>query len=432
MTDTNAGSRKMPVDLPLHGRRLDACLAVPSSKSLTNRGLVMSAVADGGEVVKPLECEDTALLRLALERCGWRVELAEDCFSVGARVVPEGPVRADLGNSGTGSRFLLALAAVSDGETVVDGSPRLRERPMGPLIRALRQLDVNVDATGEHLPATVHGGHVSGGWVVFAPRSSSQFVSALLLVAPLMKQGLELRLEGPLPSTPYLRLTRSVLERFGAEINNSDDLRWWRVEPGGVRPAKYVVEGDWSAAAFPFAAAAVAGGRVTVTNLRGDSLQGDRLVLDVLEDAGCRVGWNGDGVTVVGPTVGPVRADLSGSPDLFPALAVVAACGPPGSEITGLGTLRHKESNRLQEMANNLGGLGAKVLCSPDRFDVKTPVAPGGGTHRAVTAANDHRIAMAMAVAALRAGPLRLDDGACVTKSYPDFWRDWIRLRSLG
>ena len=290
---------------------------------------------------------------------------------------------------------------------------------MAPLVRALRELGAGIAAApGGRLPVTVDGRRLAGGKLHLRPGASSQFVSALLLAAPLTEHGLELWLAGSLPSLPYLELTRRCLE---ARMRN------WRVAPGGLRPTRYRVEGDWSAAAFFLAAAAVAGGTVTIGELEGSSAQGDRAMVEALEAAGARVSSSGSSVVLEGPVQSPVDADLTGTPDLFPALAVVAATAPPGSRLSGLGNLRHKESDRLTVMVTNLCRMGADVETDGKALHVVRPLAPAGAPV-SVTAAGDHRIAMAMAVAALRAGPLALDDASCVAKSFPGFWREWKRI----
>jgi 3-phosphoshikimate 1-carboxyvinyltransferase len=257
---------------------------------------------------------------------------------------------------------------------------------------------------------------------------SSQFVSSLLLAAPLMRDGLVLEVAGPLPSAPYLDLTLDILRAFGAEVAVSPDRRRWRVAPGPLRHVTYEVEGDWSAAAFFLAGAAVAGGTVDVGPLDPASRQGDRQVIRILVDAGLELAWNGNRLTARGPVTAPLSADLEHAPDLFPALVAVAACAPPGSRFNGIAHLAHKESDRLSVMVDNLGSLGAEFTVDGPRLVVETTLRTDRESARHVTAAGDHRIAMAMAVAALGAGPLALDDSDCVSKSFPDFWTVWDRL----
>jgi 3-phosphoshikimate 1-carboxyvinyltransferase len=413
------------VDGPVNG--LAVSVEVPASKSLTNRALVAAAVADGGRVVRPLDCDDTRVLAAALARAGWAVDWGFD-IAIGPRTTRADRVALDLGDSGTGARLLLGLLAATPGRWRVDGSERLRERPVAPLLRALEALGVPVASSEDRLPVSLEGAELAGGRVEIRPEVSSQFVSSLLLAAPLMHNGLTLEVAGPLPSAPYLDLTLDVLRAFGAEVSASPDRRQWRVARGPLQHATYEVEGDWSAAAFFLAATAVAGGAVDVGPLDPASRQGDRRVVRILVDSGLEVAWHGNRLTARGPVTAPISADLEHAPDLFPALVAVAACAPPGSRFSGIDHLAHKESDRRTVMIHNLGRLGAEFTFEgPDLVVAKT-LGTAHEPTREVTAAGDHRIAMAMAVAALGAGPLALDDGDCVSKSFPDFWTTWDRL----
>lgn len=408
---------------PVSGIR--SSVRVPTSKSLTNRALIAAAAANGGRILRPLDCEDTRLLAGALGQAGWPVEWNDDIL-IGAREEVES-ARVDLGNSGTGSRLILGLLACVPGRFRVDGTPRLRERPMAPLIDALRDLGSTIDSRGGYLPVEIQGGCLAGGKLRIRPEVSSQFVSALLLAAPLMAGGLDLEVIGPVPSRPYLDLTREVLEYYGATVEVESSSRW-RVDPGGLQPLTYTVEGDWSAVAFAAAAVAVVGGEVRVGPLSAPSAQGDRVVCDVLSDAGLVVSFEGEELVVRGPASRPFTADLSDAPDLFPALSVVAAAGPAGSVLNGLDHLRHKESDRLAVMSDNLRRLGAGIEAGPSTFRVVKGLDRPGVGKTAVTAAGDHRIAMAMAVAGLATGGLELDDEECVGKSFPGFWKMWDQL----
>jgi 3-phosphoshikimate 1-carboxyvinyltransferase len=248
------------------------------------------------------------------------------------------------------------------------------------------------------------------------------------MAAPLMDKGLDLVVAGRLPSMPYLDLTLDVMQAFGGEIRVSDDRKRWLIGPRALRPSRYAVEGDWSAAAFILAAVAVAGGTVDVGPLDPDSRQGDRAVVRILADAGLVTGWDGDRLRASGPVSAPLFADLQHTPDLFPALAAVAACAPPGSRFTGLDHLKHKESDRLTVMVNNLERLGARIVVRRSELTFEATIATAAEVGRRVTAANDHRIAMAAAVMALAGGPLEIDDPSCVTKSFPRFWDVWDGL----
>ncbi len=417
--------------LPGPRSQLGERVNLPSSKSLTNRGLIAAAVAGGGTIASPLDCDDTRVLATALAGAGWTVEWRGE-VEIGPRRAPEGRVHLNLAESGTGVRLILGLLAASPGMAVVDGNPRLRERPMTPLLETLSELDADLRSTAGGLPIEIDGRILDGGRASVRPQVSSQFVSSLLLAAPLMRRGLDLEVSGPLPSAPYLDLTQDVMNAFGGGLEVSADRRSWRVAPTPLQPTRYTVEGDWSAAAFVLAAVAIAGGSVDVGPLSPSSRQGDRVVMDILLTAGLDVRSVNDRLRVRGPVRFPLSADLSDSPDLFPALVVVATAAPPGSELTGLDHLKHKESDRLSVMVDNLRRLGAGLLVEDSRVVVETPMRREHPAPPAVTAAGDHRIAMAMAVAALAAGPLELDDPSCVAKSFPGFWEMWDTLTSSG
>ena len=417
--------------LPGPRSQLRGKVNLPPSKSLTNRGLIAAAAAGGGTIASPLDCDDTRVLAAALAAAGWPVDWQDD-IQIGRRRTPEERIRLDLAESGTGARLILGLLAASPGMSTVDGSRRLRERPMQPLIETLDGLGANLRSTAGALPIEVNGRTLDGGPAVVRPHVSSQFVSSLVLAAPLMRRGLDLEVVGPLPSAPYLDLTEDVMRAFAGRLDVSADRRLWRVAPTPLQPTHYGVEGDWSAAAFVMAAAAVAGGEVDVGPLSESSRQGDRAIIDILEKAGLGVQSVDDRLRIQGPIRFPLSADLSDTPDLFPALAVVAAAAPAGSELTGLEHLKHKESDRLSVMVENLRGLGARLTVERDRVVVEAPMKREHPAPPTLTAAGDHRIAMATAVAALAAGPVELDDPSCVAKSYPGFWEMWGSLTNSG
>jgi 3-phosphoshikimate 1-carboxyvinyltransferase len=412
--------------LPGPCSELMATVQVPASKSLTNRALLAAAVAGGGRVVDPLDCEDTRLLARALAEAGWPVRWGERTIEVGPRR-PEttGLRRLWLGNSGTGARLLLGLLSATPGRFLVDGGDRLRVRPMGPLLGALRRLGATLDDRDGFLPVTVEGRRLAGGHLTIRPEVSSQFVSSLLLAAPLMADGLELEVEGDLPSAPYVALTEEVLAAYGVRVEHAPTSRRWRIPPGGVRSASFRVEGDWSAAAFFAAAAAVGGGQVAIEGVTTSSRQGDRALCGMLSAAGVRVEEGTEGVIVLGPAQDPFAADVRQTPDLFPALVTVAAVVGAGCELRGVEHLRHKESDRVAVMVDNLTRLGAELEVGNGTVTVRRPLPRRASAPVRVTAASDHRVAMAMAVAALARGAVELDEPECVGKSFPTFWEVW-------
>jgi len=415
--------------LPARRGGFRGSVTLPTSKSLTNRALIASAVADGGTIVAPLDCVDTRVLAAALRNAGWPVDWRAE-IRIGERTVPEHLLPLDLADSGTGSRLILALLAASPGKFVIDGSARLRERPMAPLLQSLIRLGANLRSSGGFLPVEIDGQILHGGAAEMEPGVSSQFVSALIMAGPLMVNGLDLEVSGSIPSAPYLDLTVDVMRAFGSELEVSDDRRRWKVSSKALDRTQYRVEGDWSAAAFVLAAVAVAGGEVELGSLDPLSRQGDRAVLKILVDAGLKTKWVDDRVIARGPVTAPILADLRHTPDLFPALAVVASYAPAGSHLSGLDHLKHKESDRLTVMVENLEQLGARLKVDGNGFEVTESLGSRSGSMTRVTAAGDHRIAMAMALAALISGPIELDDPQCVSKSFPSFWTVWDKLLS--
>jgi len=299
---------------------------------------------------------------------------------------------------------------------------------MRPLVDALRSMGSRIDSSDGFLPIHVEGTLMEGGRVEIRPEVSSQFVSSLLLAGTLMTGGLELRISGELPSKPYVDLTLDVLAAFDVAVEHEAGSSRYVVPAGTARPQSIAVEGDWSAAAFFAAAASVAGGEVSVGPLSATSRQGDRVVCEILRSAGVEVVADNRRTVFRGPVNRPLEADVRDCPDLFPALAVVAVSAPPGSSLTGLDHLQHKESDRFSVMVANLERLGCGFDLRRNGCRVTAGLRRVPEPPPEVTAADDHRIAMAMAVAALLAGPIRLDRPECVAKSFPGFWGVWAHM----
>ena len=343
-----------------------------------------------------------------------------------ARSRREEGAELDCGNSGTTLRLLASVAGLADGRVTLTGSVRMRERPIGPLGTALEALGATVRYPASHgFPPIEVGGPLRGGEVAVDGGVSSQFASSLLLAAPLMPEGLVLRLASPPVSRSYLDLTVGVMAQFGMEVERQG-YEAFTVRPGGYTGTAYAVEGDWSSASYLFALAAALGGRVTVRNLDPASAQGDRRFVGALAAMGCRVSSGPDGVTVErdGPLRG-IDCEMSSAPDTVQTLAVLAALAEGPTRITGVGHLRHKESDRLAVTADRLRALGAGAAVEEDAL-VVTPAPLHGGI---VDPAGDHRTAMAFAVLGLAVGDVAIEDPGCVAKSWPGFWST---LRGAG
>ncbi len=418
------------------GGRVFGRLRVPSSKSLSHRCFNLALLAGGPITIeRPLVAEDTRLFLEALERCGFRVEEDEHAVRLepgeGPDALPGEDVEIFCGNAGTMLRFLVATLAVLPGSWRLDGVPRLRERPVGPLVEALRRLGVQIEhlAAEGYIPLRIEGGTLGAGSTFLDAGESSQYLSALLMAA--LRAPGEVTVEvGALTSGPYVDVTLAVVEAFGGRIERMEGRegeRIWRVFPSPLRADRIRVEGDWSAACYPAAAAALTGGAVLLEGLSRDSRQGDRGFLDLLERMGARVEWRGEEVEIRGTgTLKGVEADLSGMPDQVPTLAALAPYAEGETRIFNVAHLRIKESDRLEAMATELRKIGAEVEEGPDSLRIPGIWAgrTASGGEALIDPRGDHRIAMSLALAGLRRPGVVVTAPGVVSKSYPDFWRD--------
>jgi 3-phosphoshikimate 1-carboxyvinyltransferase len=409
---------------------LDAVMSVPASKSVTHRALVAAALADGESTIhEPLVAIDTRVTLEGLAALGVRTAEREGQWTVhGCGGVVPGGAEVTLRDSGTSFRFLLALSALSASPSRLDGSARLRQRPVGELAAALDGLGAQVRLAphGEGLPLMAGGSVPAGGVASIPSGRSSQFASALLLIGSALAGGLDVMLESPVVSLPYVELTVQVLQRFGVRVERCERLHW-RVDAGTYPGRDYRVEGDHSTASYFLAAAAIVGGRVRVCRVDPDSRQPDRRMSEILEELGCRIERGTDWIEATGSGIIPAfDLSMSDAPDLVPTLAALALFSDGPCVVRDVAHLRFKESDRLELLAQNLTRLGREARIVDDRLEVDPP---GSTLHGAViVTASDHRIAMAFAVAGLRTGGITLDDAACVAKSDPGFWQ---RFESL-
>lgn len=400
------------------------------SKSATHRALVAAALADGrSEIHEPLEADDTRCTLQGLRELGVRVDEREHVWVVhGTSGVFPGGGSIDLRASGTSARFLVALASLGEKPSVLDGSPRLRERPMRELIEALVALGASVDASGKWgLPLRAGGFPVHGGTAVISGARSSQFASALLLAAPAFQQGLRLEVAPPRVSFSYVRMSVETLKTFGASVATVGEARFV-VPPQRLRATTLVIERDYSSASYLFGAAAILGGRVRIRGLRADSKQPDARFLRDLESLGCRVDYGADGIVVEGSgRVPPFAWDLADAPDLAPTAAVLALFAEGPCALSGLQHLTMKESDRLSVLQDNLTRLGARTSVEAATLSIDPPTR-GAVLGGAIRVAGDHRIAMAFALAGLAIPGVSVDDPEVVAKSYPRFWDDLAAL----
>lgn len=413
--------------------RVEGTVRAPPSKSESHRALLLAAQSDVPcRVRSPLRSADTLATLAGLRDLGARLHLQDD--DVQFLPAPLRPPREalDCANSGTTLRLLTAFACRFGQDVTLTGDESLRRRPNGPLLDALASLGARCSSDGGKAPLTVRG-PLRAGHATLPPGSSSQYASGLLLTLATLPGESTVELQAPLASAPYLDVTLAMAERFGLRIREEPHPgRLFRLSGGDVPRAERVAPGgDWSSAAFPLVAAAINGGKVTVQALLADSRQGDRALPDLLRSFGARVTATADTVTCEGAGAGlasPGTVDVAATPDLFPALAVLAACSRGTTSFVGGSSLRAKESDRIAAMAAGLSRMGVAVRERPDGLDVTG--APGGLRGAKVASRGDHRIHMAFAVAGLAAqGTTSVDDPSSADVSYPRFHE---QMRSLG
>jgi 3-phosphoshikimate 1-carboxyvinyltransferase len=408
-------------------------VVVPGSKSVTNRALVLAAVADApGRLRRPLRSRDTELMAAALRAMGADVSDDGADWVVHPREL-RGPAQVDVGLAGTVMRFVPPVATLANGDVGFDGDERARERPMLPLIHALVHLgaDVNDNGTGA-LPFTVvgHGG-LTGGEVRVDASASSQIVSALMLAAARWDRGLRVVHVGdrPVPNAPHLRMTAAMLRDRGVEVDATTPSVW-SVEPGPVGAQDVTVEPDLSSAAPFLAAACVTGGEVVVRGWPATSSQPGAVLPEILERFGASCRRDGDDLVVVGGgAVTGADLDLRDGGELAPVVAALAACAKEPSTLTGIDYLRGHETDRIAALARELSALGARVDELTDGLRIVPGPLRADGAFRTY---DDHRLVMAGAVLGLVAPGLVLDDAATVAKTYPSFVQDWERLVGGG
>jgi 3-phosphoshikimate 1-carboxyvinyltransferase len=406
----------------------------PGSRSLTNRALVVAALAGGTSDLEAAGLsDDTRVCAEALRTLGIPVGIDEARRTLRvegcAGRVPPGPAEINTGDSGTATRFMTALVAAGCGRYRVDGSPRMRERPIQDLLDGLGALGVRAESewgTGCP-PVKVETQGLAGGRVRVGGAVSSQYLSGLLMAAPAAAAPVAIEVAGELVSKPYVDMTLAVMGDFGVAVAREGYARFEVPAPAAYRARRYAVEPDASSASYFLAAAAATGGRVTIEGLTRTSTQGDAQFAEVLRAMGCHVEWSEAGVTVGGPAgrLQGIHVDLGAMPDMVLTLAPLALLAEGRTSIRNVANLRVKESDRLAALATELARLGAKVQQHPDGLTIDPPetVVPAE-----VATYNDHRVAMGMAIVGLRVPGIRIAGAECVSKTYPEFFEDLERL----
>ena len=423
---------------------LNATVRVPGSKSLTNRALLLAALANGKtRLTNALFSDDSRYFAKALQTLGFDIQLDEtNCemtvTGLGGKI-PAQKAELYIGNAGTAARFLSAFLTLGHGEYILDGDARMRERPIGDLVAALNQLDCTirplllVEGRSEKIcpPIKIIASGLPGGKTQVAGDISSQFLSALLMVAPYAQAPLEIEVVTELNSKPYVDMTLAIMHDFGIDVER-DGYKYFFIQPSFYSPlSSYAVESDASAASYFFAAPAICGGTVCVENVSRKSVQGDIAFLDFLQKMGCSVSEIDNGISVTGAVhLCGIDADMRDVPDTAQTLAVVAPFASTPTRIRGIASARVKETDRVAATCAELTRLGIQVEEHADGMTIY----PCNSFHSAaIQTYNDHRMAMAFALIGLRVPGVAIENPACVSKTFPDYFKvlETLRVPSL-
>ncbi|MCC5604737.1 3-phosphoshikimate 1-carboxyvinyltransferase [Nostoc favosum] len=420
------------IAIPALNRPVDATVEIPGSKSLTNRALLVAALAQGDSVLEnALFSEDSEYFAKCVEQLGIPITLNPHLaqIQVAGRGGDIPAKQADLfvGLAGTAARFISALVALGNGEYRLDGVPRMRERPMGDLLTVLEAggATINFEGNSGFMPYTVYSRQFAGGNFRLKANQTSQQLSALLMIAPYAQQDTNIEVEGTLVSQSYVKMTCRLMADFGVEVIQIGDNQF-QIKAGQRYQARhYTVEPDASNASYFFAAAAVTGGRVRVKHLTKQSCQGDILWLNVLEQMGCQIKDSDDYTEVTGPKqLQGIDIDMNDISDLVQTLGAIAPFASSPITIRNVEHIRYKETDRIKAVVTELRRLGVKVEEFPDRLKIE----PGPITPAAIETYHDHRMAMAFAVTGLKVPGIVIKDPGCTAKTFPDYFTRFFQM----
>ena len=414
---------------PFRGRKpVSSNVTIPGSKSVTNRALILAAQADSPSTLRrPLISRDSELMSAGLQAMGVAITGNDDAWLVTPAPL-HGPAKVDVGNAGTVMRFLPPLAALAQGEISFDGDPRSYERPLGPVIKALEELGIEIDHDGRYsLPMVIKAqGSIPGGELTIDASASSQFLSALLLVAPSMRSGITARHRGgPLPSMPHIDMTVQMLRDFGAVVHVDKAAESWRVEPGALSGQDLIIEPDLSNASPFLSIAMVCGGSITIADWPKATTQPGDQLRDIFTQMGAHVEFTAGGLTLTGgESIHGIDIDLHDVGELTPSIAALAALADSPSHLRGIGHLRLHETDRLAALTREINSLGGNVVEEESALHI-TPAPLHGGTFHTY---EDHRLATAGAVLGLVVPDILIENVATTRKTLTDFPGLWNSL----
>lgn len=423
----NASLTIHPVSHPL-----DAKVRVPGSKSLTNRALLIASLANGQtRLSNALFSDDSRYFARALQTLGFDIHLDEKNHEMTVTglggTIPAAKAELFIGNAGTAARFLSAFLTLGHGEYILDGEPRMRERPIGDLVDALAQLGAKLETSNNCPPVKITASGLPGGRTKVAGNTSSQFVSALLMVAPYAQSTIEIELTKDLNSKPYVDMTINMMKDFGVEIERQA-YSHFIIHPSSYSPiTNYPIESDASAASYFFAAPAICGGTVRVENISRTSKQGDIAFLDILKQMGCEIKEGHDFIEVTGASsLQGVNIDMRDIPDTAQTLAAIAPFASSPTRVRGIASARVKETDRVSASCTELRRLGVQV----EEYNAGMTIYPCSVFQPAsIQTYNDHRMAMSFSLIGLRVPGITIENPACVSKTFPNFFNILETLR---
>ena len=419
-------------------RPFQQSLHLPGSKSITLRDFVLASLTNGtSRVAYPGICDDTLRMEKALTQLGIPIQTDQNTKVIQGQggSFATGEIALHLGLSAASTRLLLAMSILRQDRTILDGFPPLRARPNRYLLDALTELGARIESTHDgYLPISIVGPEQFGSSVSMRGDQSSQYFSALLIIAPLLPQGLHITVEGELVSKPYIDITINEMKKFGVTVENHD-YQQFSIQPQPYRPADILVEGDASAASYFAALATLHGGTVTFQNLGTSTLQGDYQFLQLCQQLGAHIEYQQNTTTITGPTGGKLtplneEIDMESMPDVAPTLMMMAPFLPGKTKITGLATLRIKECDRIAVPAKHLQRLGIEIMEGEDFIIIGELNPDRLPSELSVETYDDHRMAMSFAVLGSKLGNIRIKDPNCVNKTYPRFWEDFDQFYS--
>jgi len=409
---------------------VDSRLKAPPSKSYTHRSLFIAALSEGNsKIIGPLFSDDINYTIDALKKLGIKIREESNKDGIILNVEGRGGVLKEpldplyIGNSGTTLRFLMAAASLVNGEVTIDGDEEVRKRPVKGLEDSLKRLGVTIESNKGCPPVRISSNGVIGGETSLEPSQSSQYLSALLLTSPYSKPYMKIKITGEIPSSPYVDMTIDVMNKFGVSVQRKDYSEFL-INPSVYTGQKYIVEGDFSNCSYFMAIAAISKGRIIIENLNKDSKQADKVFVNVLENMGCKIEWNNNSLVVRGGELKGIEIDMRKSPDIVPTLSIVSAFAKGPTKIKNIETLRYKETDRLNAIANEIKKIGCKVEEGNDYIII----GPGKLSGAEIETYKDHRMAMSFAVAGLFINGIKIRDPGCVSKSYPNFWNDFSKI----